>query len=83
MLALSQKRTRLVFFSSFLMYSPEKIFRGKSFHGVSKKVSGREALSPTDMFPLTQRAKILMMIEALLSLLVVVVPTVSEFHLPW
>jgi len=41
------------------------------------------ALSPTDMFPLTQRAKALTMIEVLLSLLVVVVPTVSEFHLPW
>ena len=45
--------------------------------------TGATALSPADMFPLTHRAKALMMIEALLSLLVVLVPTVSEFHLPW
>ncbi len=45
--------------------------------------TGATALSPADMFPLTHRAKALMMIEALLSLLVVLVPTASEFHLPW
>jgi hypothetical protein len=45
--------------------------------------TGAIALSPTEMFPLTQRAKVLMMIEILLSLLVVAVPAVSEFHLPW
>ncbi|GHO63573.1 hypothetical protein KSC_024650 [Ktedonobacter sp. SOSP1-52] len=45
--------------------------------------TGATALSPTEMFPLTQRAKALMMIEALLSLLVVAVPAISEFHLPW
>jgi len=45
--------------------------------------TGATALSPADMFPLTQRAKALMMIEALLTLLVVLVPTVSQFHVPW
>ena len=45
--------------------------------------TGATALSPTEMFPLTQRAKALMMIEALLTLLVVLVPTISQFHLPW
>jgi hypothetical protein len=45
--------------------------------------TGATALGPADMFPLTHRAKVLMMIEALLSLLVVLVPTVSQFHLPW
>ena len=45
--------------------------------------TGALALSPTEMFPLTQRAKALMMVEALLSVLVVAVPAVSEFHLPW
>ena len=45
--------------------------------------TGAIALSPTEMFPLTQRAKILMMIEILLALLVVAIPTISEFHLPW
>lgn len=45
--------------------------------------TGATALSPADMFPLTPRAKALMMIEVLLSLLVVLVPTASEFHLPW
>lgn len=45
--------------------------------------TGAIALSPTEMFPLTGRAKILMMIEILLSLLVVAVPAISEFHLPW
>lgn len=45
--------------------------------------TGATALSPTEMFPLTPRAKALMMIEALLSLLVVAVPAISEFHLPW
>lgn len=45
--------------------------------------TGATALGPTDMSPLTHRAKALMMVEALLSLLVVLVPTVSEFHLPW
>lgn len=45
--------------------------------------TGATAHSPTEMFPLTPRAKALMMIEALLSVLVVVVPAVSEFHLPW
>jgi len=45
--------------------------------------TGATALGPADIFPLTHRAKALMMIEALLSLLVVLVPTVSEFHLPW
>jgi hypothetical protein len=45
--------------------------------------TGATALSPTEMFPLTQRAKALMMIEALLSLLVVAMPAISEFHLPW
>jgi hypothetical protein len=45
--------------------------------------TGATARSPTEMFPLTGRAKVLMMIEAFLSVLVVVVPTVSEFHLPW
>ncbi len=45
--------------------------------------TGATALSPADMFPLTRRAKALMMIEVLLSLLVVLVPTASEFHLPW
>lgn len=45
--------------------------------------TGATALSPTEMFPLTSRAKALMMGEALLSLLVVAVPAVSQFHLPW
>jgi hypothetical protein len=45
--------------------------------------TGSTALGPADISPLTQRAKALMMIEALLSLLVVLVPTVSQFHLPW
>ncbi len=45
--------------------------------------TGATAFSPTEMFPLTSRAKVLMMIEALLSLLVVAVPAVSEFHLSW
>jgi hypothetical protein len=45
--------------------------------------TGATALSPTEMFPLTARAKALLMIEALLSLLVVAVPAVSQFHLPW
>lgn len=45
--------------------------------------TGATALSPTEMFPLTSRAKALMMIEALLSLLVLAVPAVSQFHLPW
>jgi hypothetical protein len=45
--------------------------------------TGATALSPTEMFPLTSRAKALMMIEALLSLLVVAVPAISQFHLPW
>ncbi len=45
--------------------------------------TGAATLGPADISPLTQRAKALMMIEALLSLLVVLVPTVSEFHLPW
>jgi hypothetical protein len=45
--------------------------------------TGATALGPADISPLTHRAKALMMIEALLSLLVVLVPTVSQFHLPW
>lgn len=45
--------------------------------------TGATTLGPADISPLTQRAKALMMIEALLSLLVVLVPTVSQFHLPW
>ncbi|HEY1350333.1 MAG TPA: hypothetical protein VGF67_11985 [Ktedonobacteraceae bacterium] len=45
--------------------------------------TGATARSPTETYPLTSRAKVLMMIEALLSVLVVVVPAVSEFHLPW
>jgi len=45
--------------------------------------TGATALSPADMFPFTHRAKALMMIEVLLSLLVVLVPTISQFHLPW
>src|SRR6266705_1216884 len=45
--------------------------------------TGAATLGPADISPLTQRAKALMMIEALLSLLVVLVPTVSEFLLLW
>ncbi|EFH84528.1 hypothetical protein [Ktedonobacter racemifer] len=45
--------------------------------------TGATARSPTEMFPLTGRAKVLMMIEAFLSVLVVAVPAISEFHLPW
>ena len=45
--------------------------------------TGATTLGPADISPLTHRAKALMMIEALLSLLVVLVPTVSQFHLPW
>ena len=45
--------------------------------------TGATALGPADISPLTHRAKALMMIEALLSLLVVLVPTISQFHVPW
>ncbi len=45
--------------------------------------TGATALGPADIFPLTHRAKALMMLETLLSLLVVLVPTVSQFHVPW